>query len=253
MNILLLGHKGYLGAFIKEVFAPDVTPRNIKYDYVINCIGKPNLEYCESNPEVSYRSNYEVVEQALAEYPDSKFIHFSSYYVYDDSGYCTEESITTKKYKYCEHKLLSENIVSQREGVSFRIGKIFGHSKGKKQNKLTEMLLFSKRKIILDDVRFNPTSLNQIGRAIEHELANGDLKGVYNLSNVGDISHYEYGCYMKENFNPNLKIERIKKHTRIFHNYGRFLMSCSKIKKTVPLLNWKKDMVQYLEELKCIA
>ena len=253
MNILLLGHKGYLGGYVKNILSPDVIPQNKKYDYIINCIGKPNLEYCEKNPEISYESNYKVVVDSIKKYPSSKFIHFSSYYVYDDDERCIEDSNTTVKYKYCEHKLLSESVVSQHKGVSFRIGKIFGNSGGKKQNKLTELLLFSKEEVTLDDVRFNPVSLEQIGRAIKHELLNKNMQGVYNLSNSGDASHYEYGCYIRENFNPELKIKRIKKHNRSFHNYGRFLMSCKKIEKKITLLNWQEDMLKYFEELKCIV
>jgi len=106
---------------------------------------------------------------------------------------------------------------------------------------------------VLDDVKFNPVSLEQVGRAIEYEIANSDLQGVYNLSNKGEVSHYEYGCFIRENFNPDLKIKRIKRHMRAFHNYGRFLMSCEKIEKKITLLKWQEDMIKYLEELKCTA
>lgn len=252
MNILLMGHKGYLGSFLKEHLEVDITAQKSNYDYVINCIGKPDLEFCEENPDVSYISNYKISADIMKQYPHSKIIHFSSYYVYDNNGECTENSPTTVKYKYCEHKIMSEKLVIKNGGASFRIGKLFGHIDIGKQNKLTEYLLKS-HEVTLDDVRFNPTSLNQVLRVIEHELETGELRGVFNLSNDGNCSHYEYGRFIQQNFNPHMKISRICRHERDFHNYGRFLMSCKKIKRITPLDPWQDDMMEYLGEMRCIA
>ena len=90
MNILLLGHNGYLGDYIKNNFDCDVlNTRDVhnngkKYDYVLNCIGKPDVEFCEKNPEISRYSNCDVILDIKKHYPDSKIINFSSYYCYDD-------------------------------------------------------------------------------------------------------------------------------------------------------------------------
>jgi len=253
MNILLLGDRGYLGSFLKEGLNADSAPTGVDYNYVINCIGKPNLEFCEENPDISYASNYKIVADTIKRYPKSKIIHFSSYYVYDDVGCCTEESKITQEYSYCKHKIMSEEILNNHNGLVFRIGKIFGPSKGKRQNKLTEHLLFSKE-VTLDEVEFNPTSLHQILRAVEYEIEHGNLEGIYNLANAGKASHYEYGKFIQRHFNHKLKINKIKRHDRAFHNYGRFLMSCDKIKKVIPLINWEDDMIQYLKEMrKCIV
>jgi dTDP-4-dehydrorhamnose reductase len=252
MNILLLGHRGYLGGFLKDKFSFDVVPRAVKYDYVINCIGKPSLEFCEQSPDVSYVSNFAALKEAIERHKDSKFIHFSSYYVYDDSGLCSEDSNTTTRYKYCEHKLMSEAATVQSGGVVFRLGKIFGPSIGKEQKKLTEVLLFSDQ-VTLDDVRFNPVSLWQIERTIQHEFSSRSMTGIYNLSNKGVVSHYDYGRFIRDNFNSDLKIHRVEKHSRSFHNYGRFSMSCKKIEKEIPLLTWQEDMLKYIEVVKCIV
>ena len=75
MKILLLGHKGYLGSYIKENLSVDILDgRKVynngkKYDYVINCIGKPNLEYCEKNHIETDYSNYKVIEDVIHHYP----------------------------------------------------------------------------------------------------------------------------------------------------------------------------------------
>ena len=163
-----------------------------------------------------------------------------------------ENSNTTTRYKYCEHKLMGEAATVRSGGVVFRLGKIFGPSEGKEQKKLTEALLFSKQ-VTLDDVRFNPVSLWQIERVIQHEFSSRSMTGIYNLSNKGVVSHYDYGRFIRDNFNPDLEIQRVKKHSRSFHNYGRFSMSCKKIEKEIPLLTWQEDMLKYIEVVKCIV
>jgi len=252
MKILLLGHKGYLGSYIKENLSVDILGgRKVynngkKYDYVINCIGKPNLEYCEKNHIETDYSNYKVIEDVIHHYPTSKIINFSSYYVYDDEGFCTEESKTTFKYKYCEQKQLGEQLISN--GVSFRVGKLFGNKEIDKQNKLTEHII-KNQEVTLDGVSFNPTSLNQILKVINHELTNGDLFGIFNLSNKGFSTHYEYGCFINDLLGNEKKINRVDEIKRDFENYGKFLMSIEKIEKYVELTPWQEDMKSYLDTL----
>lgn len=255
MKILLLGDRGYLGSYLKEHLDCDVLDqRNVysngkEYDYVINCIGKPNLEYCELNKEETWYSNSEVVKDIHRFYPNAKIINFSSYYVYDDEGDCTENSKTTDKYAYCAQKLKSEELTTYVGGVSFRVGKLFGNLDIDKQNKLTEFII-KNDKLELDSVIFNPTSLKQVLDVVIWELENKSLVGVYNLSNLGYISHYNWGFYIKYFLDVNKEIKIVNKQSRSFDNYGRFRMSTTKLFKKVPLRRWQEDLVEYLIEIK---
>lgn len=252
MKILLLGHNGYLGSYIKENLSVDtLNGRKIydngqTYNYVINCIGKPNLEYCEKNPIETDYSNYKVIEDIIKYYPNSKIINFSSYYVYNENGLCTEESNTTYDYKYCEQKQLGERLI--QNGVSFRVGKLFGNLEIDKQNKLTEHII-KNEEVTLDTVSFNPTSLSQILKVIQYELENQNLFGVFNLSNRGYSTHYEYGCYINNLMGGTKKINRVGEIKRDFTNYGKFLMSTEKIEKFIKLTPWEEDMKNYLDTL----
>lgn len=250
MNVFLLGHRGYLGSYLYKHLNADIFPNYSYYDYVINCIGKPDLEYCQINEKKSFESNYLIVENILQNFPKSKIIHFSSYYVYNDYGYCNENSRTSDSYNYCKHKLMSEKKVIEANGVVFRLGKLFGNLDITKQNKLTEHLLKTD-KIVLDEVFFNPTSLSQVCRIIKYILKGYDLSGIFNLSNANSTSHYEYGEFIKKHYNKTLNITKINKHNRIFENYGKFRMSCEKLEKYIELIPWEEDMLQYLGELKC--
>ena len=56
-SILVVGNRGFLGSYLHEHLTCDVlNKRNVydngnTYDYVINCIGRPNIKYCEENLE----------------------------------------------------------------------------------------------------------------------------------------------------------------------------------------------------------
>lgn len=252
MKILLLGHKGYLGSYINENLDVDILEKrevynNRKtYDYVINCIGKPNLEYCEKNIDETNYSNYKVIEDIQTFYPTAKIINFSSYYVYDDNGFCTEDSKTTNEYKYCEQKQKGESLI--KNGVSFRVGKLYGHLDISKQNKLTEHIIKSDE-VTLDTIPFNPTSLNQVLQVINYELENKNLFGIFNLSNKGFTTHYEYGCYINDLLGGNKKINQVSEIKRDFTNYGKFLMSTEKLEKFCVLTPWEQDMKNYVDSL----
>jgi dTDP-4-dehydrorhamnose reductase len=252
MKILLLGEKGYLGSYIRNNLDVDVLSSRIlynnmvKYDYVINCIGKPNLEYCEQNIDETNYSNKDIITDIQMFYPNSKIINFSSYYVYDDVGFCTEESNITYKYNYTRQKLKGEKLINN--GVTFRLGKLFGHPDLNKQNKLTEHIL-KNQDLILDEVYFNPTSLEQVLRVVNYELKYKSLNGVYNLSNEGYSTHYHYGIFINKILGTNKNITKTNKINRQFSNYGRFLMSCSKLKKNIPLIPWEYDLSNYIKLL----
>jgi dTDP-4-dehydrorhamnose reductase len=251
MKVLLLGEKGYLGSYLQEHLDVDtLDTRELynngkQYDYVINCIGKPNLEYCEVNKEETDYSNRDILLDIKKYYPNSKIINFSSYYVYDSTELCTELSNVTYTYNYTRQKLEGEKLLIN--GVSFRVGKLFGHSLINKQNKLTEHIL-SNSEVVLDNVVFNPTSLNQVLEVIKWELENNKLFGIFNLANEGTVTHYDYGMFINTLLGNTKKVVAIDKISKQFNNYGRFVMSCDKLKSYVELTDWKVDMIKYLKE-----
>jgi len=248
MNILILGHNGYLGSYLSKHLNSDILfYRNIydngnKYDYIINCIGRADLEYCEKNGEESEYCNKNIISDIIKCYPLAKIINFSSYYVYDDTPICSENSNVTYKYNYTRHKLESEQLI--KNGVTFRIGKLFGNTI-KSQNKLTEHIL-SNDVVKLDNIKFNPTSVSQILDIIKWELEYNKLYGTFNVANDEYCTHYEYGLFIDKILNSKKCIINVENIGKNFHNYGRFLMSCDKIKQYITLRNWKNDVEKYI-------
>jgi dTDP-4-dehydrorhamnose reductase len=249
MKILLLGETGYLGSYLMENLTVDILStrklydNGIQYDYVVNCIGKPNITYCELNKEETDYSNRDIISDIKKYYPSSKIINFSTYYVYNNEGICNEDSPVTYKYNYTRQKLEAEQLITN--GVTFRTGKLFGHPNINKQDKLTEHII-KNNDLFLDNIHFNPTSLIQILRVINHEIKYNVFNGIYNLANDGTTTPYEYGLFINKILNSNKNITKIDMMYKFFDNYGNFVMSCEKIKKHITLIDWKVDMVNYL-------
>jgi len=250
MKVLLLGEKGYLGSYLYKYLEVDVLKtrelynNGEKYDYVINCIGKPDVKYCEENIKETNYSNRDIILDIQKYYPNSKIINFTSYYVYNDEGLCTENSKVTYDNMYSKQKLECEKLVTN--GVSFRIGKLFGNILNQ-QNKLTDHIL-NNHDITLDNILFNPTSTNQILQVIKWELENNKLQGIFNLANDNITTHYEYGKFINNYLLTNKNITQINQINRNLGNYGRFVMSCNKISQYVNLIPWQTDMITYLTE-----
>lgn len=248
MKTLLLGHRGYLGHFLQQHLLVDILlERNVydngnNYDYVINCIGKPSIEYCEDHITETNYSNWLVVKDIIQYYPNAKIINFSSYYVYDDEGLCQETAKTTDKYAYTRQKLNAEKLINN--GVTFRLGKLFGN-KEREQNKLIDHII-KNNDLVLDSILFNPTSVQQVLNIINFELDRNCMMGTYNLSNLGVTSPYELGIFTNELLGTNKHITKIEKINKNFHNYGRFLMDVSLINNVYPLTDWKIDFKNYV-------
>ena len=181
MKILLLGHNGYLGSYLNTQFDCDIlTKKNVygtgkRYDYVINCVGKPNIDYCENNELISKYSNCDIILDIKRYYPDSKIINFSSYYCYDYPDACNENSPVTYKYNYMRHKLEGEQY--NKDGLNLRIGKLFGNNK-KTQEKFFDYII-KNNDLICDEVFFNPCSVYCIKKFLELEFSNKNLTGNY--------------------------------------------------------------------------
>lgn len=250
-KFLLLGHKGYLGSYLMNNLDCNILKDyNLyndgkKYKYIINCIAKPDIKFCEMHPDISKYSNYEVIKEIKKLYSESILINFSSYYVYDDENLCTEESKTSDSLTYSRHKLLGEKLNS--DGFNFRLGKIFGKSK-KLQNRLTEKIINSDE-IYLDDINFNPVSLKCIFNILKNIDCIEDKRGIYNLSNDGIVSHYDYGKYILNYINSKCILYKDNNRIKQFNNHGKFCMSIEKLKKYFNIDHWSVDMNDYLKTL----
>lgn len=252
MNILLLGHKGYLGSYLHKHLdcyvaesdwgrdAPD-----LQYDYVINCIAKTDMQWCEDNPVESMNVNAALVSNLSMGYPEAKLINFSSYYVYDTEELATENHPLAKtSLQYIQHKIIGEQW--NTNGINFRIGKLFGNP-DRKQNKLTDYIL-DNATLQLDKHKFNPCSCKCILKILQNLDFLKNATGNFNLANTGVTDPELYARFILQKTGTSKSIELVTRQP--FPNYGRFAMDLSKIQQHLELDPWEKDMEEYLN---CIA
>lgn len=249
-KFLLLGDKGYLGSYLNNVLDCDVLADRIiynngnEYQYIINCIAKPNVSYCETNIEDSFYSNAYIVNDIKTLYPKSKIINFSSYYVYDKDGLCDELSPTNDTLSYSKQKLLSESL--NQNGLNFRLGKLFGNLLSN-QYRLTEKVLHEDI-LHIDNILFNPASVKCIEAVLKHDDFLENNLGLFNLANNGYVSHYEYAKFILDYLGIKKQLYEIKNPGKKFINHGRFLMSTEKISSSIKLNHWKDDLMIFLDQ-----
>jgi dTDP-4-dehydrorhamnose reductase len=254
VNVLLLGSKGYLGSYLSARFAFDTAPEwNVKYDWVINCIAKTSVEYCQEHPYESLYSNGLIIHDIHNQHPRAKILNFSSYYVYNDTDLCKETSKVTYDFNYARDKLMSEVLTAEYGGLTLRLGKLFGHPGTYKQQRLTEHVILSDD-ITVDNVLFNPTSVNSVGNLIiflMYSQEGQNLTGVYNFSNGGTCTHAQWAMLINDIMGTNKCINVVDKIDKSFSSYGNFAMDISKIQAVYPSINnLDYDLLVYLERLK---
>lgn len=98
IKVLLLGHKGFLGREFrfylrnKKIIYSHFKKKKIKFsllkkkilqfkpNFIINCIAKTNIVYCDKNPKQAFESNVKIpaIILKIIKNTSIKFIHFSS-------------------------------------------------------------------------------------------------------------------------------------------------------------------------------
>lgn len=259
MKTLLLGHKGYLGSYLYKYLQCDVIEErmdqyyglsklpDVDYDLIINCIAMSDMQACQEYPDRSFQSNANIVSCFKAYYPTAKFVHFSTYYVYNTEELATEEHPLAKDSSllYIQHKIIGETW--NQDGITFRLGKLFGNPDGKQQ-KLTEYIINSSDTLHLDTHLFNPCSCQCVLKAIQNEDLILNQTGIFNLANVGVTTPIDYAKFIL-NYTGSYQ-DIVYKDRKPFSNYSKFAMDLSKIQQHLILDPWEKDMREYL---KCLA
>lgn len=203
---------------IKDIsFSADVTKREeIKKvifgfypDIIINAAGCTNVDDCESNREIVWRTNVKFVEY-LTEFArtlDIHLIHFSSDYIFDGtSGPYSEKSKPNPLNYYGRTKLASENVLTCG-GVlftTFRINVPYGSICNKQDfvTWLIEKNSNSEKVQIVTDQYNNPTFIDDISSAVLNSI-NYKKYGIYNLGGREIISRYDFAMRISEVFNLN--------------------------------------------------
>jgi len=226
-KILVTGAKGQLGSELLElssdysqyewVFADrtQVTLDNldflksqlneIKPDVIFNCGAYTAVDKAESEKELAFTVNHLAVE-LIAKYAknnNAKLIHISTDYVFDGtSSVALDEEVQTNPINiYGASKLAGETACLKENPDSIVIRTSWVYSKfGNNFVKTMQRLMEQSETVnVVNDQIGSPTYAADLAKAMILILeAEKWLPGIYNYSNEGEISWYEFALNIKE-------------------------------------------------------
>ncbi|MHC0442749.1 dTDP-4-dehydrorhamnose reductase [Flavobacterium sp. 3-210] len=174
-------------------------------DVIFNCGAYTAVDKAESEKEIAFTVNHLAVEE-IAKYAfenKAKLIHVSTDYVFDgtSSVALTEEAQTNPINVYGESKLAGEVSCLKENPDSIIIRTSWVYSKfGNNFVKTMQRLMQERDSInVVNDQIGSPTYATDLAQAMIDILKNSEWNpGIYNYSNEGEISWYEFALSIKE-------------------------------------------------------
>jgi len=226
----------------------------IKPDIIFNCAAYTTVDKAEVEKEQAFKINYLAVE-LLAKYAmknKAKLIHISTDYVFDgfSSTALNEEAKTNPINVYGESKLAGEIACLKENPESIIIRTSWVYSKfGNNFVKTMQRLMQEKDEInVVNDQIGSPTYAADLAQAMISILESSKwIPGIYNYSNEGEISWYEFALNIKELGGYSCKVIGIpsSSYTTLAKRPSFSLLSKEKIKTIYNL-----DVPYYMESLK---
>ncbi len=198
---------GYLTLDITNRGAVKELVWNFSPDYIINAAAFTDVDACEREKELSWKSNVTAVENliAAARLVKSCVVQISTDYIFDGkNGPYDENAIPNPLNYYGREKLAAENAVrsSGENWLIVRTNVVYGVAPKVKKNFalwLVQELKQHRRVNVVSDQYGNPTLADDLARGI-YELVRRGKRGVYHIAGADFMSRYEFACKLAEVF-----------------------------------------------------
>ena len=173
--------------------------------YLINCAAYTAVDKAETDEELASQINAEAsgVLAAVCKKYNTSFVHISTDYVFDGTATIPykEDAPTNPQSVYGATKLEGEKLAMLLNPNSIIIRTAWVYSEFGKNFVKTMMKLMSERdelNVVSDQVG-SPTYAADLAAAIMNIIANGNWQaGIYNYSNEGIISWYDFAVAIKD-------------------------------------------------------
>jgi len=185
-------------------------------DFCINCAAYTAVDKAEQEKELAYLVNAESVGvlAAVCKLNNTKFVHISTDYVYDGLAKIpySETDQTNPTSIYGESKKLGEeeSIKYCPDSIILRTSWVYSIH-GKNFVKTMMKLMEEREEIsVVADQRGTPTWATDIASVIMKIIESEKwISGIYNFSNDGEITWYDFALEIKKNINSVCKVNPI--------------------------------------------
>ncbi|MDR3714318.1 MAG: dTDP-4-dehydrorhamnose reductase [Puia sp.] len=223
----------------------------------VNCAAYTAVDKAESDKEQAYLVNAEGVRMLAAICAGSgvKFIHISTDYVFDgeSSVPLREDDPTAPINVYGASKLLGEELAFRENGEVLILRTSWVYSEFGNNFVMTMIRLMGEKPSlnVINDQIGSPTYAADLADAILHILGSGKfIPGIYNYSNEGAISWYDFAVAIKELTASSCEVNAIpgSQYPTAARRPHYSLLDKSKIRETYGLFipAWKDSLIRCL-------
>jgi len=183
-----------------------------KPDLIINTVALTDVDFCEKNPELAFKTNVQYINHLTNICLDnqSKLIHISTDHLSDGLNPCIKENHKLKPInQYGKTKLLAENLILSKinSPIILRTNFFGWGTKYRKSfsDRIIENLSLNKKIYLFKDAFFSPISIRRLYEIIL-QLFRKNKNGVFNISSNDRMSKYNFGLKVCDYFNLKKKL-----------------------------------------------
>jgi len=198
--------------FEKDTSRIEMLIKSVNPDYVVNTVGHPSVEICETDKQVANFLHVDIVKDIVNYCKEGgcKLIQFSTDYVFDGNvqrNY-TEDDTPNPINHYGKTRLLAEQIVNNasQNNVVLRTSVVYGwHEKSRFTNWIIQSLQQNKTVDTFSDQYNTPTLVDDLVNAIL-KVIETKASGLFHAAGKTCINRYEFAKAISESFHLDHKL-----------------------------------------------
>lgn len=231
-------------------------------DIIVNLAAETDLEYCEKNVEVAYKTNAVGPEMLthIASLLDKPLVHVSTAGIVDGTKSTYTEYDTPNPLSiYGKSKYEGEKaVLKYKNAYVFRAGWMMGSGKKDKKfiSKILKQIDAGQKEIFAVNDKFGtPTYTNDFAKNILTYPREGILPGVYNLVCSGECSRFDVAQYLCAKIDKSIAVKEVdssyfskdyfatRPYSEALINFKLNLLGLNRMR------DWKVCLDEYLNEL----